>query len=341
MTAAAPVAAPRLLDYSSGYAYALVIAFTVANTVFVALNQDSLGHPVAGWLALAIITAAALLLVRGRDEQLALTSAIAVALAAIVVSGLILETLQPDPDGLFGRAEWFRSSNTLLLTFVALRSRPVVAVAGYVGMAGVDVLLLSSEGGDPWTGLDPLLDVRTVSIIGGILLNRILVISRRGIKDANRRATDIESRTRADRQVAALRRQRMEEVMATAGDALTRVARGGPFTEENLREFTVAEAALRDGVRARTLTELAGVKKATRDARLRGVTVTLLDDRGEHGLAAEEVAEVRRATVAALSGAAAGETVTVRLLPSDREETATIVAESGAGIRRSTVSPAH
>lgn len=335
------VEAPRLLDFSSGYAYALVIAFTAANAVFVSLNQDSLGQPIAGWLALVIITGAALLLVRGREEKLALNSAVAIVLAAIVVTALILETLQPDPDGAFGRAEWFRSSNTLLLTFVALRSRPVLAVIGYLGMAGVEVLLLGAAGEAPLDGILPLLDVRTVSIIGGVLLNRILVVSRRGIDEANRRATDIESRARADRQVAALRRQRMEEVMATAGDALTRVARGGPFSEEHIREFTVAEAALRDGVRARTLTELDGVEKATRDARLRGVAVTLLDDRGEPGLSAGESAEVRRATVAALAGAAAGETLTVRLLPPDRAETATIVAESGAGIRRSAVSPAH
>ncbi len=76
------------------------------------------------------------------------------------------------------------------------------------------------------------------------------------------------------------RRTRVEELAQRATPLLNRIASATVTTADDRIDYLLAEATLRDSVRARSL-HTPEIAKATAEARARGVEVTLLDDRGQ------------------------------------------------------------
>ncbi|GMA35471.1 hypothetical protein GCM10025876_16750 [Demequina litorisediminis] len=114
-----------------------------------------------------------------------------------------------------------------------------------------------------------------------------------------------------------IRRTRAAELATLAVPLLERIRRGGPFADDERAEFARAEARLRDGVRGRSLA-LPEVVEAVEAARMRGVQVTILDDRGAPIDDGEALGRMVQAIVEVLAAACTG-SVTVRLLPAGRD----------------------
>jgi hypothetical protein len=123
------------------------------------------------------------------------------------------------------------------------------------------------------------------------------------------------------------RARRHAELAETVAPLLERIASGAPISAEDRREFAVAEAELRDGLRARGL-RVPVVTEAARAARRRGVDVVLLDDSGA-GASDDEVEAFAAVVAEALHRSTDGR-VTARLLPPGRPVLGTVVADGSA-----------
>jgi hypothetical protein len=139
----------------------------------------------------------------------------------------------------------------------------------------------------------------------------------------------------AEATAAAARRerdQRLTELGGFATDLLEKLASGQPISDADRIEFAVAEAEVRDSVRARSL-RLPEIVTAAREARRRGVEVVLLDDGGPGAHTADDLASVATELSHALDTATDGR-ITARLLPAGRASIATIVIDGSVYERR-------
>src|SRR5690606_29761691 len=101
----------------------------------------------------------------------------------------------------------------------------------------------------------------------------------RRINALRRRSVELAASTAAAEAERDVREDKLEELSQVAAPLLARVASGPDMTREDRIECLLAEATLRDSVRAGVLHDDAIAQSATR-ARRRGVEVNLLDDRG-------------------------------------------------------------
>src|SRR5690606_3928240 len=88
--------------------------------------------------------------------------------------------------------------------------------------------------------------------------------------------TTVAAATAAATRERALQNERLER---DARPALERILRPEPLTPDEREHFRLLETTLRDGIRATGFSS-ERVAEATREARERGLTVVLLDDRG-------------------------------------------------------------
>lgn len=115
---------------------------------------------------------------------------------------------------------------------------------------------------------------------------------------------------------------------AEAVTLLRRIGMGVPLTAHERTECLVLEGALRDSVRAAALM-FEPLTGAVRDARARGIDVTLLDDRDGHALSIVERRMLSDWLGAHLAAFDSG-TVTVRLLPVGWEALAVATMDEGS-----------
>lgn len=311
----------RLLFLDSVPARLLVLLFVVTNAVFVVATADELTRIWPALLALALVWSTAVLLVRARPDPFPWPDTLMV-LGAVVGSSLLMSYALPVTESPT-RAVWHLGANTWLLFFLALRNR---AWAAWLGMAALGVVTAL------WgvsTVLGPAIGVTMLQSHMGILLvgtlfavilrstsARINVLNERSVRSAvDAAATD------AARQV---RRARVAELANVAVPLLQKIAQGGPLSAADRMDFAIAEAQLRDSVRARSLA-VPAVESAASAARRRGIDVILLDDRGKAIEDGETLERIVRAVVDVLDTRVAGR-VTVRLQPAGREAAVTIVA---------------
>jgi hypothetical protein len=223
-----------------------------------------------------------------------------------------------------GYTTWYMGAATVVLSFMSLRGRIMFAWIGFALLtAAIAWWGLATEAGHALALLVitrqlPVLIVGTLAAVG---------LGRTG--DDIVRLT-AETAARAGAEAAALaataeRIKRLAELENSIGPLLTRIAKGPALNEEERRESAVAEAGLRDTMRARALC-LAPVVEAARDARRRGVEVLLLDDSDPSTIRPDDVAELGRVVSAALHRAKDGR-VTARLLPPGRASIGTVVAD--------------
>jgi hypothetical protein len=227
-----------------------------------------------------------------------------------------------------GFSQWFLGAGTATLFLVSLRGRILWAWFGFVLMSSVILVWgATTDIGVMTAGLlvakqAPILVVGTLFAIG---------LRRTGASIQNL-STETSARSAieaADVAATLERNRRLSELDAFATPLLTLLVSGTELTDRDRREFAVAEAELRDGLRARTLS-VPPIVEAARAARRRGVDVVLLDDSDPDSLAPHDLAVVIDQVEQTLRDTDEGRVV-ARLLPADRDGVATVLVDSRDG----------
>ena len=215
----------RLLYLDSAPARCLVLLFVAANVTFVVTTKDLLVTVWPSLVAMVLVSATAVLLVRSRPDPFPWADTLIV-LTVVGVSTLLMSIALPGDEGL-GRAVWHLGANTWLLFFVALRRR------AWVSWIGMGVMVAITAGWGVTTGLGPLVGITMMQSHIGILLVgtlfamilrttalRINIFNERSVVSAvDAAATD------AARQV---RRARVAELASVAVPLLEKIASGAP-----------------------------------------------------------------------------------------------------------------
>lgn len=322
----------RLLFLDTTPARLLVVLFVVSNAVFTVATAHVLAYPRAAYVAMLVVSATAVLLVRTHPDPFPARDT-AIVLSAVVLSSALMAYALPD-EGDLGRATWHLGSNTWLLFFLAVRRRAWFAWLGMALMAAITAAWGASAGRGALTGIT-MLDTHIGILLVGTLFALILRRTSARINALNERSVTSAADAAATDAARQVRRARVSELAEVAVPLLEQIAAGTDADDRMRREFSLTEALLRDSVRGRSLAVPAVVDAATQ-ARRRGVEVTILDDRGSAPSDGESLSRMVDAIVAGLTRARGGR-VTVRLLPEGRPAALTIVAADGDHVERVTL----
>lgn len=319
-----PTDSSRLIGLSSEGARSILVLFIISNFLFTYATIDEVKLWWPPVIAVVIVNAASILLVLEHPDPFPMLWGLGV-VAAVTVSTLLVAFQLPDVAQV-GRASWHLGANAWLLFFLALRRRAGLAWLGYSLMAAGTFAWALTSGRSPLSAvylLDTHAAILFVATLFGIFLRR----TARTINDYEDKALDGAMETAAAVAAVDIRRQRVQELQASAGPLLERIARNERLpTPEERKEYRAAEALLRDGVRGRSLATPA-IEAAATSARDRGVDVTLLDDRGEPLATAEAMTKLAGFVVTTLERTDGG-SVTVRLHPKGRDVAVSIVSTS-------------
>lgn len=315
----------RLNDWSGRI---VLIFYGVGTTIVAALNLGGLTIPAFGIASLVLLWLGLAILARPDEEPFMLRSTLAV--IAIVVLVTCLSCWNIANPAMPGYATWHLGAMTFLLLVLALRGRRAMAWIGFA------LLFLVSFVSALFTAQDPLMVFndcarQAATLLIGTLF--ALVLRRSGqtitaIQNNQLTRATIAAATAAATRERAIQNARLER---DARPALERILAPEPLSPKELRHFALLESMLRDGIRATGFSS-DGLAEATRIARERGLSVTLLDDRGSE-LTDDERERVENALLDQLESTAEG-SITARLSPHDRDELATIVVEEGGEYRR-------
>lgn len=316
-----PTDASRLLALDSRGARIIGAVFVAANFIFTVATLHMVAHPWPPLLAMILVNATAVLLMRAHPDPFPLRDAIIAVIVVVISTALV--SWQLPTEGPPARSAWHLGANTWLMFFLALRRRGALAWLGLCLMTAVTVIW-AVDTGRGVSGAITLVQVH----FGILLVASLFAINLRrtssSINALNERSVQSAASFAAADASQAIRQARFAELADAVVPLLREISREEPVTEGKRREFRAVEATLRDTVRGRSLT-VPSVVGATRAARDRGVEVNLLDDRGETLREGAAMQRVSRAIVTILEGMSEG-TATVRLLPQGREVSLSIVA---------------
>ncbi|MET0726519.1 MAG: hypothetical protein ABWY36_09230 [Leifsonia sp.] len=237
--------------------------------------------------------------------------------ASIAIPLLVCSALDATSDN--GYATWYVAAIGTLMTITAVRGRLLVAWLG-VGFLVVQTLV--------WAGPAAL---GFIGVIGSVVWVGVAHISTSALARATReaRAFSIAEREAADWQAAQdahlhERQIRLEQTDRIAAPMLRRIAEsGGELTDAERTECRQLEAAIRDEIRGRMLLD-DGVRDVVRAARLRGATVSLLDEGGIDELAETDRIRVLTALRDAIDSTDAGRII-VRTVSEGSDVAVTVV----------------
>ncbi|WP_062290733.1 hypothetical protein [Demequina phytophila] len=324
----------RLLALSSEGASLILGVFIVTNVVFTISTIHTLSLRWPAYVAAVIVSAAGILLARPHPDPFPMRDSLLV-VGAVVASTLLITWTLPT-EGSPGRASWHLGSNTWLLWFLILRGRTGLAWAAAGAMAAITMVWTATTDRSALTGL-MMVDTQLGLLVVATLFVTSLRRTAHRINELTERSVDAAAAAATAEAGRQVRLQRAAEVATATMPFLRRISDGGPLDDTERARIREAEARLRDSVRGRALATPA-VLDAAAEARARGVDVTLLDDRGAGLDSGDAMARVDDAVATAL--ATASGTVTVRLLPPDRDEAVTIVAIDGDNVSRTVLDQA-
>ncbi len=220
-------------------------------------------------------------------------------------------------------ATWYIGGLGLLSVVCIVRRRPVEGWIVLVALAVLSSIYLG-----PLMALELGL---VGSVMWTVVAQLLVLFWDRAVHDTERLA-DIQQAVSAWHATQLVRqrerRVRVKYALAAAGPVLTRtVASHGRLTDEERLEARLAEGRLRDELRGASLLNDA-VRDAIRDARLRGIAVTVFDAGGLDGLDEARRAEIRDELAGVLSRAEEGRVI-IRAAR-DAHTALTVVGRSGA-----------
>ncbi|MDH6179885.1 hypothetical protein M2152_000067 [Microbacteriaceae bacterium SG_E_30_P1] len=310
------------VDFTGRGTHILLWAYIVASGILAVWSMDEISTPWPTVLGLGVLVVIGILLTADTATPVRLSTALISAVAWTIVA--LASTWYIVVPG--GHAQWYYGAGTVTMFFLALRGRLGIAWLGFGAQSAVIVV---------WGLTTDVGLIVSLFLIGKqlaiLLVGTLFTVGLRRA-DATLRRLAEQTSARAMLEAAGLastaeRNERLQELDALATPLLARIVDGGPLTPEDRVEFAVAEAELRDGLRARALAS-ADVVAAARAARRRGVEVVLLDDRNPEALDDATLRAVMADIVQALDAATAGRVV-ARLLPPGRDAAATILSDTG------------
>ncbi|WP_149359711.1 hypothetical protein [Lolliginicoccus suaedae] len=334
---------PALIGLGSGGALAIAAAWTIAECAR-AFTTGTWDRGPAWWLASVLLIAAATwLLLRAPGDPLPGRAATAIAvlpgLAAIANIAMIGE---PDRVALY--ASWTWPTGTIIFCFLVLRGRLGAAWAGEALLATTILGWwfiagpVPSDVADPWQELSWNLSmIGTCTVLGITLRRQVSVINE--LRDTT---ASVVSDLHGGAARLAERDRQLTYLNETARPLLERIVHAEQLTADEIAQIALAEAQLRDRIRARSLaTE--EILAAAQEARARGATVILLDDGSLEGMPeaqrASAVHAISQALRGALDRAGPGTTVTARVLPPGRHALATVLSMADNGVARFEITP--
>ncbi|WP_313358029.1 hypothetical protein [Corynebacterium variabile] len=288
-------------------------------------------------VTLGLILTALVLLVYGEISPLQECRAriVAVCLVSAVITGL-----WQHPDGPEGWLRgWHLAAVALLAAMMAVVRRPWYAL-GTVAVGAAALQILSATDIPGTTD-----DVTGLSLIGPSLIVVAAVIVNFGLYSfvwrvpaaQERLRRSVEEETVAE-ESAQQRAQNLRLLEVTVGPVFTAVHGAGQISPALAQRAHLTELGLRDMIRS-PLLNAPELRDAVRDARLRGVTVLLLDDhtgRRDTGQGNEVDQDVEKSVelllgtfVEAVDRTSTGR-VTIRLLPPGRTAFATVTDADGS-----------
>lgn len=263
----------RLLGLGGPGAWAIAGLFGVTFTV---LAVSAGGRPMQsplGWVALALVLAAAVVLVLPWRDPLPL--GVVLPVLAVVAFSTAAIVWQLPAAGWPGWGGWTFGADTFLLYMVALRGRTGWGSIGMLLLVGITMQWAVVTTGDWLRGFD-LTYTQVFSYCAVAFFALWLRRTARGIAEyraAQYRQAELES---AQTSAAEERRRLLERVRRDAGPALEAIA-AGTATAVERTAHGLLEAELRDRIRGRALAT-GPLPAALRDARARGSEIAVLDD---------------------------------------------------------------
>ncbi len=307
----------------------VLVLFAAGNVAFTLSTLNAVKSPWPSIAAMIVVSAAAIPLALPHKDPFPLDWTMWV--LAAVLSSTALISWQLTPSGPIVREAWHHGANTWLLFFLALRGRPGAAWLGFLGMATVTEVWALDVGRGAFDAPNMLKTHAGILLVGTLFASALVRASGR-INTLNVRSVSLAAAAASADAEQDIRRERVAELSEVATPLLARIARSTTVSDSNRIDYLLAEATLRDSVRARGL-HLPEIVSATTEARRRGVDVTLLDDRGT-GLPTEAAMRLLTARITeSLRNVDQGR-LTIRLAPEGREVAASVVVESRGESRR-------
>ncbi|WP_339619091.1 hypothetical protein [uncultured Salinibacterium sp.] len=300
-------------------AHILIWTYFVTISVLGLLSLDDVHSPLPVYISIALFAAVWTLLTQDTQPRVGLGASIFTIAASVIAT-----VISSDNAIVGGFSQWYVGAGALSMFYLSLRRRELLAWAGFAAI-GVVVILwgLSTE--------DRLLEA--VLLVARqapfVLVGSLFSVGMRRTRKRLDGIHDVEI-ARAAAEAAALARtaersRRLAGLDAAVGTQLQRIADGSELTDDDRAELVIAEARLRDSLRARQL-DLPEIVSAVQRARRRGITVVLLDDRYPLALPNGALSSITEAAVHTLNNASTG-AVTIRLLPAGRPVLATVVTD--------------
>jgi hypothetical protein len=317
-----------LLHLNDWAGRAVLFIYGLGTTVVALLNLQNHLVPAMDLVAIGLLWVPLVTLARRDREPFSVKATAVVVSAVVVISALdswnVLDTENP------GYATWYRGAMTFILLVLCLRGRRGAAWFGFSLFGVISII------GGVFTDLDDYAAIYDVLRQAGTLLIGTLFAAalRRSsqtitaIQNSQLARATVAAATAAAAREGAIQTQRLER---GARPALERILAGTPLSKDDLKDFTLLEATLRDGIRATGLSS-DRIAQAARDARARNVRVILLDDRGAD-IDPDDLIRVEEALLAQFAATTSG-AITARLSPEDRDEIATILVEENEQYRR-------
>ena len=311
-TGASPLSLASCLE--TPRARAIVVCVFVLYTLVTLLEMRAgsyrrLAPVIAGLLAIGL---AALALIK-RWPAHRMPARAAALVVAITGGANVLVLFQIDSAGWPGYTSWCIGAGTTLCCGLIARERPRQAWAGLILIIVVIGVWTLSTGHNP-ANIFALGSGQFSTLLIWYLTARISIDITARTAASETAGAEIAAQRRAHRESEALMRQAMVSVRRRVEPLLTAIAEGAPITAGMRARARMLEAELRDERRAPFFTGTRVIESA-RAARIRGIDVILLDDRGTSGGLTDDAQKtIINQAIRALDDARKGQVV-IRLLP--------------------------
>lgn len=312
-------------------AHLLIWIYYVTMSTLALLALDDVHSPWIVFVSIAIFGVVVVALTRDTQPRAGVGVSIFVIVAAVLVN--ILSSWNSVEGGF---SQWYVGTGAWVMFYLALRGRNLLAWSGF-GLMALVVLAWGMSTDDRLLESIVLVARQTPYVLTGSLFFYGMVRTNKRLEHLHEADTARFAAEAAALARTAERSRRLAALDAAVGPQLQRIADGTELSDDDRRQLLVAEARLRDSLRARQL-DLPEVVAAVQRARQRGVEVLLLDDRYPLALPLGALSGVIESSVHMLDAATEG-TVTIRLLPSGRQLLATMVADGDEYARVELTSP--
>ncbi|GGC63695.1 hypothetical protein IEU95_11915 [Hoyosella rhizosphaerae] len=334
----APVNTPALVGLHTYGALVIAGVWTLTESVRAIVTGAASRAPAWWVLSIVALTVCSVMLLRPTTDPLPMRTTLLVAgLPTLGAFTNIAMLESPSSFGLYDMWTW--PVGTIILCFLVLRGRALMAWAGQLLLSGTVLSWwwltgpVESQVTDSGQEFSWNLSFLAVCTVLGVAMRRQVTI----INELRDTTASVEIHRELAAARTAERDRELVYLNATARPLLERIVDSDSLSDADRIEISLVEAQLRDRIRARGLVR-GPLVDAVREARLRGVTVVLLDDGGVDALP-ESHRELTRQRMTALllrelEKATEGTTVTARILPPGRALVATVLCLSESGVRR-------